>query len=454
MVSRSVKIRLGIFLTAGLLLVAGFFALVVGNRLVERMDTYYLRFSNYSVNGLQEGGAVNYQGIKVGRVEKIKIDPKDVTKIIITIKVDAGTPIKEDTEAVLILVGITGLKSVEIRGGTNAARLLKPGSFIKTSTTMIDNIADRAVSIADKIDSIATNLTGLTDEENRRNISEILRQTSMLLNDTRSNIASTLVNLNQLAENTVRVTSGLSDNLNDITASFTKNLDVLTQSSKSSLEGVSGSASSTLKDISETTTRTMNSLSDNVARKLDLLTSSATGAMDTLAVSTIRSLENLTGQLNRELDKISFNLNTTITDVQNQANLLLADTRTQMNTLGTNSNELILSTSKQITQISSSINHSLEKINGIFDSPEFTSLVGNLNTLSGQLTEANMKGLVGELTTTVNRAASLINNIDRTIVKNRANLTETMDSLREAVENLNEFSKQIADQPWIMLRGN
>lgn len=454
MISRSVKIRLGVFLTIGLSLVAGFFALVIGNRLMEKMDTYYLRFENYSVSGLQEGGAVNYKGIKIGRVEKIKIDPKDITKIIITLKVESGTPIKDDTEAVLILVGITGLKSVELRGGTNASQLLKPGSFIRTSTTMIDNIADRALSITGKIDSIATNLSSLTDEENRRNISEILRQTSMLLNDTRSNIASTLVNLNQLAENTVRVTSGLSNNLNDITASFTRNLDVLTQSSKTSLEGVSGSASSTLREISDTTTRTMNTLSDNVAKKLDILTNSATGALDSLAYTTIRSLENLTAQLNRELDKISFNLNTTITDVQNQASKLLTDTRNQMNTLGTNSNELILSTSRQIAQISTNINHSLEKINGIVDSPEFASLVANLNVLSSQLTEANMKGLVGELTTTVNRAAVLINNIDRTIVKNRTNLSETMDSLREAVENLNEFSKQIADQPWIMLRGN
>jgi phospholipid/cholesterol/gamma-HCH transport system substrate-binding protein len=454
MVSRSVKIRLGVFLTLGTVLVAGFFLLVMGNRLVERMDTYYLRFENYSVTGLQEGGAVNYQGIKVGRVDKIKIDPQDVTKIIITIKVQGGTPIKEDTEAVLILVGITGLKAVEIRGGTNQTRSLKPGSYIKTGTTMIDSISDRAVSIADKIDSLATNLNNMTDAENRKNISEILRQTSLLLNDTRTNIASTLLNLNQLSENTVRVTSGLSENLNQITASFTRNLDTLTQTSKTSLESVTGSASTTLQDLSESTTRAMNTMSDKVAQKLDLLTNSATMAMDSIGVATRNSLEKLTTQLNRELDKISFNLNNTIADVQTQAKMLLEDTRNNLNTIGTNSNELILSTSRQITQISTNINHSLEKINAIFDSPEFESLVGNLNTLSGQLTEANMKGLVAELTTTVNRAAALINNIDRTIVKNRANLTETMDSLREAMENLNEFSKQIADQPWIMLRGN
>ncbi|HOA30185.1 MAG TPA: MlaD family protein, partial [Candidatus Cloacimonadota bacterium] len=191
MVSKATRIRLGVFLAIGSLLVILFAAAVAGNRLTQKWDTYYIMLQNYPVSGLQVGGTVNYQGIKVGQVEAIKIDPKDVSKVIITINVEPGTPIKENTEAVLSLVGITGLKAVEIKGGTNEARNLEPGSYIKAGSTMLDDISDRALSIAEKIDIIAANLGEMTNLENQENIARILSETSLLLADTRANLGGT-----------------------------------------------------------------------------------------------------------------------------------------------------------------------------------------------------------------------------------------------------------------------
>ncbi|HNQ43757.1 MAG TPA: MlaD family protein, partial [Candidatus Cloacimonadota bacterium] len=195
MVSKATKIRLGIFLAAGSFLIILFAAAVAGNRLTQKFDRYYIMFEDYPVGGLQVGGSVNYQGIKVGRVEDIKIDPKNVRRVNITISVDGGTPIKEDTEAVLSLVGITGLKAVDIRGGSNEAPLLKPGSFIKSGSTMLDDISVRALSIAEKIDLIAANVSEITDAENRANIANILLQTGLILETTRENLSSTLASL-------------------------------------------------------------------------------------------------------------------------------------------------------------------------------------------------------------------------------------------------------------------
>lgn len=101
MVSKATKVRLGVFLVAGAVLVLVFAAAVAGNRLTQKWDSYFIVFDNYPVSGLQVGGNVNYQGIKVGRVEDVRIDPKDVNRVIVTINIEPGTPIKEDTEAVL-----------------------------------------------------------------------------------------------------------------------------------------------------------------------------------------------------------------------------------------------------------------------------------------------------------------------------------------------------------------
>lgn len=487
MLSKAQKVRLGAFITVGSLLLLAILIAIAGNRLVEKKDIYYISFENYSVTGLQVGGSVNYRGIKIGRVEDIKIDPKDVARVIITVSVERGTPIKVDTQATLVFMGITGIKAVELSGGTNAAAMLKPKSFIKTGTTMIEDISDRALSIADKIDVIASNIGKLTDDENRRNIADILRQTSMLLDDTRSNLSSTMSSLNLVAANTARLTGGLNetitritdtfvDNVNKLTDTSTSNISDISKNTQSNLNRITDSATSGISSVSDNANRMMNRMSDEVAQKLDILTRSATVSLDSISLATTGSLraltktttsnidslglatknsiESLVTQLNTELQTVSKSLDSSINEINNNANLLLADTRTQLNQLGDNSNQMILGTTRQIADLSAQINRSLQRVNSIIESPQMESIVSNLNILSGQLAQANMKDLVAELVVILNKAGTAISNIDRTILRNRANLNETLESLREASANLNEFSKQIADQPSIIIRGN
>ncbi|MCB5229176.1 MAG: MlaD family protein [Candidatus Cloacimonetes bacterium] len=432
MLSKAQKIRLGAFVMAGSVLLLVILIAVAGSKLVDKKDIYYVSFENYSVTGLQVGGTVSYRGIKVGRVEDIKIDPKDINKVIITVAIDRDTPIKVDAEAVLIFMGITGVKAVEITGGTNEAALLKPKSFIKTGSTMIDDISDRALSIAEKIDLIASNISSLTDEQNRQHIADILRQTSQILDDTGENLKTTMESLNLVAINTAKLTDGLDETITQITETFVDNVNKLTDSATGSISSLSDNAN-----------RMMNRMSDEVVDKLDILT-----------LTTTNSVEGLVNQLSLELQTISTSLDEAIRDVNTNANLLLSDTRLQLNTLSGSGNKLILDTSKQVAELSAQINRSLERINVLIESDEMSGVMSNLERLSGQLADANMRDLVTELTTTLSKASNAIATIDRTLVRNRSNLNETLDSLREASSNLNEFSRQIAEQPALIFRGN
>lgn len=421
MVSKAVKIRLGIFMVIGLTLIVLFVALFAGNRLVQKRDIYYVEFENYSVAGLQVGGAVNYQGIKVGRVEDIKINPRDVTKIVLTLSLDHGTPIKQDTEAILVFVGITGVKAVELRGGTNEASFLKTKAYIKTGSSAIDDVADRAMSIAEKVDQIASNLAALTDEENRRNIAEILRQSSLLIEDTRNNLSTTINSIAQLSDNAVKITSD---------------------------------ASTKLDEISENLNRNMNELTTTTTRNIDQISLAATTNLDSIGLTTKNSIQSLTGNLNRDLEALTSSLNTAINDINRQTTDLLRDTQYNINAVGSNSNEMILTTTREITQLSVNLNQSVERINQLIGSSEFDRILSNVASLSDQLATLETRGLMQELSTTIARAGSLIGNLDRTLIRSRSNLYETLESLREASENLNDFSKQISDQPSILLRGN
>lgn len=399
MISKATKIRLGIFLFFGMVLIIIFVAAVAGNSLRRKWDTYYISFEDYPVSGLQVGGNVNYQGIKVGRVEGIKLDPKNVNKVVVTINIEPGTPIKEDSEAVLSLVGITGLKAVEIRGGTNEARTIKPGSFIKAGSTMIDDISERAISIVDKIDLIAANIHDLTNEENRENIAKILEQTELILEETHSNLAGTL-----------DAVSRISNNLADLT--------------------------------------------DDVANNLDDITVAAVRAVDSLSTISTTSIDEVTKNINQELLLISENINSSLDEIAEQVVYLLQDGRFYVNNIGENTNNLVLDTSKDIAQISANINSSLERIDKILASAGFESLMLNIGELSGQLAEADIKQMVSNLSVTIQRTGVLVNTLNRAVLRSQDDLVETLENLRDTSGNLNEFSRQISDNPAILIRGN
>ncbi len=399
MVSKATKVRLGVFLAVGSLLILVFAAAVAGNRLTQKWDTYYIVFDDYPVSGLQVGGTVNYQGIKVGRVEDIKIDPQDVLKVKVTINIEPGTPIKDNTEAVLSLVGITGLKAVEIRGGTNEAKNLKPGSYIKPGSTMIDDISQRAVSIAEKIDLIAANINDITNQQNRENIAKILSETGMILADTRGNLAGTLDAISRIANNTADLTEGLN-------------------------------------------------------RNIDMISQNLAGNIDEISQTTSESMESIFETLNDELVLITRNLNQNISEISEQGEYLLQDTRFHLNNIGTNTNTLVLESTQQIVSVSSNINRSLETINRLLSSEEFTSIVANIDKLSAQLADSDVQGMVANLGTTIQRTGVLINTLNRTVARSQDDLLETLENLRDATENLNDFSRQISDNPAILLRGN
>ncbi len=61
------------------------------------------------VRGLSEGGEVHFNGIKVGEVTKISLDPKDTKRVIAKARITSDVPIRTDSYATLEPQGITGV---------------------------------------------------------------------------------------------------------------------------------------------------------------------------------------------------------------------------------------------------------------------------------------------------------------------------------------------------------
>ncbi len=206
MVSKAQKVRLGIFLISGACFLLILLISIAGSKLMEKRDYYYILYDNVSVNGLQVGGQVMYNGIRIGRVEDISIDQENIARVKVNISIKKDTPIKEDTEASLAIVGITGLKQIELTGGTNNAKTLPPKSRIKAGMSLFDNIGDKAASIADKVDIALANVIELTNKENQENLRLLLKDLREISNQSKEPINNALNNVDSLTYELVKTT--------------------------------------------------------------------------------------------------------------------------------------------------------------------------------------------------------------------------------------------------------
>lgn len=314
MVTRSQKVRLGIFLTVSILALLAVLGVIVVPKYFQVRDVYYVGFRDISVTGLVEGGAVKYNGLTVGFVSSIFIDPDDIRRVIIEVSLVRDTPIKEDTRAEINFLGITGLKLIELRSGTKEAKFLKPGSFIQPGRSITEEITGRAEVIADKVEVVLNNIAALTEDSNREKIVVLI---------------------------------------------------------------------------------------DN-------------------ATKTLTELYNI-------LHKNDASLNNTLANAE-QISVDLKETATLARRTMTN-------------------------VRSLAHSDSLRNIIGNFNDFSENLKNADFVRLFKELNNTLDRFNNMMAQLDKSLFKSSKDIQATLQTLNEAVDNLNQFSYLISDDPSILLRG-
>lgn len=218
MAKKAQKIRLGIFILISstiLLLVLGLFT---AKEFFKKEDTYYISYEDISVSGLEVGSPVKYMGVKVGTVADIHIDPEDVSNIIVEVSLKPGTPVKEDARADITSVGITGLKTIEIRGGSNEAESLEPGEYIPAGSSITEEITGKAEIIAEKAEVVLNNLQTFTRPENldkfamlAADVSRLAIKTGQTINTIDTLIAENRLQISQTVNNTRQVSERLNE---------------------------------------------------------------------------------------------------------------------------------------------------------------------------------------------------------------------------------------------------
>lgn len=168
----------GFVLVLGAVLVAGLLWLASGGAFQKKYDLY-LAIEDESVAGLNLNAPVKYNGVDVGKVREIRLDPGNPERVILLFAIERGTPIKEDTVAVLKIQGLTGIAYVELSGGAREAPPLRatqgsPYPVIRTKPSLSARLENVLTNVLAKLDSTSTSINALLSEENRAAFSAAL----------------------------------------------------------------------------------------------------------------------------------------------------------------------------------------------------------------------------------------------------------------------------------------
>ena len=233
-------------------ILAVFFALWAANYSSNKQwDKYEVVFSE-AVTGLGTGGIVQYNGINVGEVTRLKLDPKDPRKVIAQIRLQADTPVKIDTKAKLAFIGLTGVAQIQLTGGLPESPLLlptpeQPIPRIPTTPSALQNLSAAA-------DDIVERIRGILSDENVARISGTLddiHQMSSTLAAQKDDVASLIKNLREVSVNLNKTLVQTQGSLNTIDREVVKNLPAIIRkldNTLAQLESASKNANNVIAD--------------------------------------------------------------------------------------------------------------------------------------------------------------------------------------------------------------
>ena len=153
------RFRLGLFFTIGTLMFVAAMIWLTGWFKHHETSTYVCYF-NESVQGLENGSAVRYNGVPVGEVKSIEVAPGD-SLVEVILNINTSFSMRPDMVARLDLIGITGIKLVNLsiakpgevpQVPPDLGSPYRPIPVVKSSLETLDVGLQRLVEILTEVD--------------------------------------------------------------------------------------------------------------------------------------------------------------------------------------------------------------------------------------------------------------------------------------------------------------
>jgi len=121
--------------------------------------TFYRVVFDGPAQGLRTGAAVLFNGIRVGEVTDLRLNPQNPRQVTSTISIAISTPVRTDTQASLNYQGLTGIAALSLKGGAPDASLMivKDGEVAPVIAVDFEeeqDITETARDVLQKINSV------------------------------------------------------------------------------------------------------------------------------------------------------------------------------------------------------------------------------------------------------------------------------------------------------------
>jgi phospholipid/cholesterol/gamma-HCH transport system substrate-binding protein len=172
-------------LTLGAALVAGVLWLAAGTLGQKRYEPYESIIEE-SVSGLNVDAPVKYLGVDVGKVRQIRLEPKNPQHVQLLLLIERGTPVRQDTVAVLRTQGLTGIAYVELSGGSVDSPPLvatDEGGIptIRSKPSLAMRLESELTTVLANLNRTSVSLSAALDEGNRAQLKKTLAATAELM---------------------------------------------------------------------------------------------------------------------------------------------------------------------------------------------------------------------------------------------------------------------------------
>ncbi|MDX5363870.1 MAG: MCE family protein [Pseudazoarcus pumilus] len=171
METRAHHILIGLFTVLGVG-AALLFVLWLGQSGSDRKYAQYDVVFQEAVTGLSRGSTVEFNGIRIGDVASLRLDPADPRRVLARVRVERDAPVRSDTRALLVPAGITGLSFIRFSSGDNpASTLLLAGDDERVPVIVADpspmsRLMADGEDVMTNVNQVLIRVTELFSEEN------------------------------------------------------------------------------------------------------------------------------------------------------------------------------------------------------------------------------------------------------------------------------------------------
>ena len=180
------EVKIGVFAVAMILAAWAGIRFLKGFDIFGRNTVYYAAYDQ--IAGVQAASPVQMQGVKIGTVTGITLDPRRSDKVILQLTIKRQYLIPEDSEAKIISSSLMGAKAIEIIYGASSA-YLETGDTLRSGRDR--DLMDMAGS---ELDFFKQKFSRIADD-----LSRTLDNVNLLLEENATNISGTLGNLNSVS---------------------------------------------------------------------------------------------------------------------------------------------------------------------------------------------------------------------------------------------------------------